>query len=355
MSDVYLRGRGLVSALGPDLPQAAIAVARGVPAPQHRTLADGTRWPWFAIDAVEGSWRARARALVRAAVEQAGIGPSQRRAPLYLATSSVHIGAIEAGEQGAGLDYRGFAREVAEWLAWEGPVRVVSTACTSSLQALSAASADIRAGAANEAVVLGMELANCFTLSGFACMRLLSLQAARPLGRERDGLVLGEAVAALHLSREPDRWKLDAVSSLVDGRDPTGARPDTVARLCREVLAQAGTTPGAIDLVKLQATGSPANDPHEIEGLRQVFAGLPALVSLKAALGHTLGASGAAEIALLLECLEQGVLPRIDYPLDPDIGATLAQVPPAKVRIVLALILGFGGGYAGAVLEDQHG
>lgn len=354
MSALYLHGRSLVSALGPDLQQAVAAVARGTSAPRRRTLPGGSEWPWFGIDSVEGSWRTRAPALLRAAVEQAGIGPSQRRAPLYLATSSLHIGAVEEGEGDARLDYDSFARDVADWLSWQGPVTLVSTACTSSLQALSAAAADIRAGAADEAVVLGLELANRFTLAGFAAMQLLSPHAALPLGSERDGLVLGEAVAALHLSREPARWKLAAVASLVDGRDPTGARPDTVARLCREVLAQAGKSSDAIGLVKLQAAGSRGNDAHEIEGLRQVFAKLPALVSLKATLGHTLGASGAAEIALLLECLEQGVLPRVDHALDADIGATLVHRRPTNVRNVLALILGFGGGYAGVVLEDQH-
>lgn len=355
MSDLYLHGRSLVSALGPDLRQAVGTLAGGTSGPMRRTLPGGTDWPWFGIDHVEGTWRTRAQALLRAAVEQAGIGPSQRCVPLYLASSSLHIGAIEGGEEGAGLDYDSFAREVAGWLSWQGPVTLVSTACTSSLQALSAAAAEIRAGAADEAVVLGLELANRFTLSGFAGMQLLSRQAALPLGSERDGLVLGEAVAALHLSREPARWKLAGVASLVDGRDPTGARPDTVARLCREVLAQAGMPPDAIELVKLQAAGSRGNDAHEIEGLRQVFADLPALVSLKATLGHTLGASGAAEIALLLECLAQGVLPAVAYPLDAGIGAVLAQVPPARVRSVLALILGFGGGYAGVALEDHHG
>lgn len=355
MSGVYLHGRSLVSALGSDLQQAADAVARGGTAPQRRELPGGTDWPWYAIAHTDNSWRRRAQALIVAAIEQAGIGAAQRQAPLFIATSSFHIGAVEAGEDSLGLDYYSFAEQVAGWLSWQGPVLMVSTACTSSMQALTAAAAHIRAGAADEAVVLGLELANRFTLAGFAGMQLLSPNAALPLGSERDGLVLGEAVAALHLWREPARWKLSGSASLVDGRDPTGARPDTVAQLCRQVLAEAGTAAEGIDLVKLQAAGSANNDANEIEGLRQVFAELPALTSLKATIGHTLGASGAAEIALLIECLEREVLPCVDYPLDTDIGATLATVPPSRARNILAIILGFGGGYAAVALEDQHG
>jgi 3-oxoacyl-[acyl-carrier-protein] synthase I len=354
MTDLYLNGRSLISALGPDLQQAVGAVARGAVRPQRRELPGGTDWPWFGIDHPESSWCQRARALVNIAVEQAGIGQDQRHAPLFVGTSSFHIGALEAGED-VGLDYHVFAKEVAGWLSWQGPVILVSTACTSAMQGLLAAAAYIRAGASSEAVVLGMELANRFTLGGFAGMQLLSRNAALPLGSARDGLVLGEAVAAIHLSRKPARWKLSGGIALVDGRDPTGARPDTVAELCRQVLAQSGKSLDEIDLVKLQAAGSPHNDAHEIEGLRQVFAELPALVSLKAMIGHTLGACGAAEIALLLECLERGVLPPADYSQDTNIGAPLALEPPSRLRSVLAIILGFGGGYAAIALEDQHG
>ena len=48
-----------------------------------------------------------------------------------------------------------------------------------------------------------------------------------------------------------------------------------------------------IALIKPQAAGGVASDATEAHALRQVFAPLPALVSLKAALGHTLAPVGA--------------------------------------------------------------
>lgn len=354
MTGVYLHGRSLISALGGDLREAAATLAAGGVKPARVALPGGTEWPFFRIDDPEPSWRQRARALVRAAIAQAGVG-ERREAPLFIATSSFQVGAIETHESTRLDDYYCFAEEIAAWLDWRGPVQLVSTACTSSLHALLAAAAQLRAGAADEAVVLGVELANRFTLAGFAAMQLLSPKAPLPLGIRRDGLVLGEAVAVLHLARQPSRWRLRGGASLVDGRDPTGARPDTVAQLCREALADSGLPAQAVDLVKVQAAGSPFNDSNEVAGLAEVFAPLPPLLSLKATIGHTLGASGAAEIALLLECLERGVWPSIDYPLDPDAGAGLARARPAQVRQLLALILGFGGGYSAVALEDRHG
>jgi 3-oxoacyl-[acyl-carrier-protein] synthase-1 len=132
------------------------------------------------------------------------------------------------------------------------------------------------------------------------------------------------------------------------------APPDAVAELCRQAWRAA-----AYKLRRrsgqVRAAGSPYNDSNEVAGLAEVFAALPPLVSLKGMIGHTLGAAGAAELALMLECLERGVWPRIDYPLDAEAGAGLARARPAQVRQMLALILGFGGGYAAVAVEDRHG
>ena len=355
MTALYLHGRSLISALGGDLAEASATLAEGGVAPTRVALADGVEWPYFGIADAEAGWQRRSGRLLRAAVAQAGVDDALRDAPLFIASSSFQIGAIEAGEPARRDDYHSFAEEIADWLGWRGPVHLVSTACTSSLNALLAAAAHLRAGAADDALVLGVELANRYTVAGFATLQLLSPYAARPFGSGRDGLVLGEAVAALHLSRRPSRWRLRGGAARVDGRDPTGARPDTVAQLCREALEDAGLAAEAVDLVKVQAAGSPYNDANEVAGLADVFAPLPPLVSLKAAIGHTLGAAGAAELALMLACLERDVWPRVDYPLDPEAGAGLAPARPARVRQLLALILGFGGGYAAVALEDCDG
>ncbi|HEY0635418.1 MAG TPA: beta-ketoacyl synthase N-terminal-like domain-containing protein [Gammaproteobacteria bacterium] len=354
MSALYLHGRSLISALGSDLQQAAMTLAQGGVKPRPTPLPGGTQWPYFAIDTPHAPWLQRAQALLCAAIAQAGL-EQQRDLPLFIASSSLQMGAIEVGELSLGEDYHCFAEEVASWLDWRGPIYLISTACTSSLHALLAAAALLRSGAAADAVVLAVELVNRYTLAGFAAMQLLSPDTPRPLGATRNGLVLGEAVSALHLSTAPSRWRLRGGASLVDGRDPTGARAESVAQLCRAALADSGLSAEQIDLVKVQAAGSPANDLNEVVGLQETFGRVPPLLSLKGMIGHTLGASGTAELALLLECLEQGHWPAVDYPLDPAAGATLAMTRPARVEHLLALILGFGGGYAAVALEDSHG
>ena len=110
--------------------------------------------------------------------------------------------------------------------------------------------------------------------------------------------------------------------------------------MCREALAQSGLNPCDIDLVKVQAAGSPVNDAIEAEALKQVFSdSLPPLVSLKSLLGHTLGASGAAELALLIACIEAGAWPSAGYEIDGELGITLNTQAPARLRHMVTAVI----------------
>jgi 3-oxoacyl-[acyl-carrier-protein] synthase-1 len=140
-------------------------------------------------------------------------------------------------------------------------------------------------------------------------------------------------------------------ANVVDGSQPTGASAAAVVSMYQRALEASGLAAEAIDLIKVQAAGSPGNDAVEAQGLRDAFAVVPALVSLKSAIGHTMGASGAAEIALLTVCLEQGVWPKYADETDAGLGVVLTAAAPDKARRVLATILGFGGSHASVVLE----
>lgn len=350
MNEAYLNGRALTSALGPDLASAMQALATGV-APKTVTLADGSSWPWYAIADDEVDWAARSRRLIQRAATEAG--PVDRDGALFIASSSLDIGLLETTHD-FDRDHQQFADTVAAWLDWQGPVYTVSTACTSGLNALLSARTLVRHGVAANALVLGLELRNQITLGGFGGMQLLSATGALPYGTDRNGLVLGEAVAALHVSARPSRWRLAGGANVVDGRDPAGSIESAVIEMCRQALADSDLTVRDIALVKPQAAGGVASDATEARALRQVFDPLPPLVSFKAAIGHTLGASGVAELALLTACLESNTWPRADHAQDPTLQAPLAMRAPSHARHVLASILGFGGGHTAVVLEDMR-
>jgi 3-oxoacyl-[acyl-carrier-protein] synthase-1 len=350
MNAVYLAGRGLACSLGLDMPQALAALQYPVmPSSYPLPGSIAGSYPFYAIPFCAASWNERARQLICRVAEEAG-AEQARQGVLFIATSSLDIGAAEEGAAELNLDV--FADKIAGWLEWQGPVYVVSTACTSGLNAMLAAHAMLRGGEMEEALVLGLELENKVTMGGFAALQLLSPTSCQPFGAARDGLVLGEAVAALRLStRETAQWRMLGGANVVDGSQPTGASLAAVVTMYQRALAESGLELCDIDLIKVQAAGSPSNDEVEAQALRQAFSELPALLSLKAALGHTMGASGAAEIALLTACLEHEVWPQCASETNSSLEINLAARAPQAVRRVLATILGFGGGHATVVLE----
>jgi 3-oxoacyl-[acyl-carrier-protein] synthase-1 len=351
MNPIHLAGRGLACSLGLSVEQALASLRHGGTRFSQVTLpgAMAGSYPFHAIHYSQSDWNERARELVQRVAAEAG-AQHIHEGVLLIATSSFDIGAVERGA--TRMDYQSFADKVADWLDWSGPVHVVNTACTSSLNALLTAQALLRAGAATDALVLGIELDNRLTLGGFAALQLLSRTDSKPFGVQRDGLVLGEAVAALRLStRNSAVWHLAGGANVVDGEQPTGASVRAVNEMCLHALADGGAAADAIDLIKVQAAGSPGNDAVEAQGLRETFKHMPPLVSLKAAMGHTMGASGAAEIALLTACLEQGVWPVCESEVDEELGVVLAKAMPQNVRRFMATILGFGGSHASVILE----
>lgn len=351
MTPVHIAGRGLACSLGLSVKQALANLRQAVVPATQVTLpgAMAGDYPFHFIPFSQSDWNERARELVQRVAAEAG-AQQIRAGVLLIATSSFDIGAVEQGS--TRMDYQAFADKIAAWLDWSGPVHVVNTACTSSLNALLTAQALLRSGAATDALVLGIELDNRLTLGGFAALQLLSRTGSKPFGVQRDGLVLGEAVAALRLStRDPALWRLAGGANVVDGEQPTGASVRAVKEMCVHALADSVVAAEGIDLIKVQAAGSPGNDAVEAQGLRETFPVMPPLVSLKATMGHAMGASGAAEIALLTACLEQGVWPVCENVTDKELGVTLATTMPQNVRRFMATILGFGGSHASVILE----
>ncbi|MBI2380629.1 MAG: beta-ketoacyl synthase [Gammaproteobacteria bacterium] len=362
---IAFRGLGLVSCLGPDLDAAVAAVAAGrMPEPAWRRI-DGVERPYRAIArAGDDAWT-RNLDLSRAAAEQAlaGLSWSERaETAVFVGSSSYTVNAIEQAWPAYGPaagSFGGMAEVLRRELGLVGPALGLSSACTSGLSALAAAQQALSLGRLRRVLVLGLEFENRLSLAGFAALGLLSTTACRPLDPARDGLVLGEAAAALLVEAAEDGTgeRLLSLVQRTDSHSATGLNPDgaPVAQAIGQALAAAGLPAEALDLVKLQAAGSPANDVIEARALSRVFAAPPRLLSLKPWLGHCLGASGPAELALLLGCWRAGFTPGTGCELDrdPELGLELpAGNAPAIPRHALFQILGFGGSLACAVLAS---
>ena len=356
---VYIAGSSLLCARGHTAAQVSAALWAGESSSSKRRLGERA-FPYFSLPLTETDWLGRAAQAIRPLA--APLGSLAVDTPLFIASSSFQIGLFE--EQGTPFDVpfaaAAFSRQIADWMNLSGPRYSFSNACISGFSAIDAARSLIASGQLDEAVVVGVELANSSTLAGFAAMELLSRTTCRPFDQNRDGLVLGDAVAAIKLSAKPASWRIAGLRTGLDAYSTTGPDPlgGPIAKLAVDCLKEAKISPTDIELVKLQAAGSPGTDLAEANAIRQVFGNqLPLLLSLKPYLGHTLGASGVVELVTLLACLSADQIPATAgfKKVDPEI-ALFPMVDRSNQHIQRALLnlIGFGGGLASLIIERRR-
>lgn len=376
MAVVAIRGVGLSCALGRDAAGCAAALLAGGKPPARVTLqglTEPVQVAYYRIDDGAGLFDPGRFARLLPGVVQdavASLSASELSTlPLFIGSSCFSIGQSETGyaeaRARAAPDAHPMPHCGYDWLA--GLVRqaiggggesfTYNTACTSSANALLGACRALQAGRHRHALVLGAELANLTTLSGFSGLQLLSDQV-RPFEAGREGLVLGEGIAAVLLSMEGTAGAMrlhDGASNCdtfsITTADPEGTR---VAEVLRQALARAELRPDAIQGIKAHGTGTPTGDLAEAAGLRKVFDSLPPLSVLKPYIGHTLGACGVIELVMYAGALAQGRLPARSSAVtaDPQLGVQpLSGDRSAPPGYYLLNQFGFGGNNAVLVLE----
>lgn len=321
----------------------------------------------------------RLRSMLTGAVDEAltmaQVSDGQRAAlPLYIGSSSFAIGVAEEtyldhvrnGGRGVPLPEAGFGhflQMVRDETGVAGPDWIFNTACTASANALLRAATAIARGRIEQALVIGIEVANYTTAAGFAGMQLLAAGPMRPFDLRRDGLVLGEGCAAVLLRAASSRSRLllSGGSSRCDTYSISASNPDgsAIAEVMTDAMGDAEITPSQVVAVKGHGTASPLNDDGEAAGLQRVFGDeQPPLFLLKSLTGHTLGACGAIETALLAEALGADLCPGsagFEQP-DPNLKITPRQQPtPAAAGHYLLNFFGFGGNNCTLVLDWRGG
>ena len=256
-----------------------------------------------------------------------------------------------------------FAPRVAQRLGLAGPVITLSTACSSSANALLVASDMIARGEIARALVLGVEGLSSISLTGFQSLMLLDPHGCRPFDAERAGLQLGEGVGALVLEAETDAHAhgdfVRGGANLCDIHHVTSASPDGSAMraVMEQALATAGISARDIRAIKAHGTGSEDSDMAEAAAMRALFGTTPPpFTGLKRYFGHTLGACGAIETAAFLACMRAGFLPHtagfshVDATLK--VQPLIASIPAGPGNYLLNFF-GFGGNYATLVIAHD--
>jgi 3-oxoacyl-[acyl-carrier-protein] synthase-1 len=210
-------------------------------------------------------------------------------------------------------------------------------------------------------LVVGVDVLHPFVLAGFGALHALDPGPCRPFDRERRGVSLGEAAAALVLTRrEGDSLGPALVghggandACHVTGPDRRGAG---IALAARRAIASAGLQPADVDVLHLHGTATQANDATEATGLGALFSGrTPPAFGTKGQTGHTLGASGVLETIVAIDALQRGRAPANAGLERPDVDAALdlarSERELARARHALKVASGFGGVQAAIVVR----
>ncbi len=212
-------------------------------------------------------------------------------------------------------------------LGLQNQAYVISTACSSSAKSFAAAQRLMQTGLCDAVLVGGVDSLCRLTVRGFHSLSSVANGICNPLSVNRDGINIGEG-AALFVMR-PDRGEiaLMGVGETSDAHHPNAPHPDGIGAIAamRAALEQSGLPTDAISYVNLHGTATPLNDSMEAHAVDTVFDHHVAVSSTKPMTGHTLGAAGAIEAAILWLSLKEihhgAPLPRHiwDGVTDPDI------------------------------------
>jgi 3-oxoacyl-[acyl-carrier-protein] synthase II len=274
---------------------------------------------------------------------------------------------MERGERGVSPNFvsmimpNAAAGQVAIHLGLHGPGFSVASACATGSHAIGEAMFMIERGTADVVLAGGTEAAlTSLCIAAFRRMGALSTEGvSRPFDARRDGFVMGEGAGVLVLEREDHAAArgvkvyarvagYGASQDAFDMVQPDEGGLGAIAAM-RAALANADLSPADVDFISAHGTGTPLNDRIETLAIRELFGSdAPPISSTKSAIGHLLGAAGAAEALVCVETLRRGILPpTINYEVpDPDcdldyITEGAREAPAAKVA--LSNSFGFGG------------
>ncbi len=247
---------------------------------------------------------------------------------------------------------------VADKLGISDYMTTISTACSSSANAIFYGARLIKNDLLDVVIAGGTDALTKFTLNGFNTLMILDKQLCKPFDEHREGLNLGEGAGYLVLVSEkvaktltkPVYCKLSGYNNSNDAYHQTASSPDGTGSYLamKGALEKSGLKPFDIDYINLHGTGTPNNDSAEGTAVKRLFdPNYPPMSSTKSYTGHTLGASGGIEAVFSVLAIKHGIIyPNLRFetqmselPFQPETKFLKGQ----NLNHVMSNSFGFGG------------
>jgi 3-oxoacyl-[acyl-carrier-protein] synthase-1 len=247
---------------------------------------------------------------------------------------------------------------VANQLGITDYMTTISTACSSSANAIFYGARLIKNDLLDVVVAGGTDALTKFTLNGFNTLMILDKNYCRPFDENRQGLNLGEGagyvvLVSAKVAKKITKvlyCKLSGYNNSNDAYHQTASSPDGTGPYLamQKALEKSGLQPLDISYINLHGTGTPNNDSAEGMALKRLFDPLyPPMSSTKSFTGHTLGASGGIEAVFSVLAIRHGIIypnlrfetPMHEFPFTPERKFLTRQT----INHVMSNSFGFGG------------
>lgn len=375
LREVYITETNCITPLGFDVQSNIEAILRGdsgiqlhedvtlMPNPFYASIIDDEKInSAFAKISTETKYTRLEKMMILALepiIKKSGVEFNSKTA-FILSTTKGNVTALKENSEesfnNAHLDV--LAQNVADFFQFKTQPIVVSNACVSGILAVSVAKRMIQSELYDNIFVIAGEEVSEFVLSGFNSFQAMSDSPCKPYSKNRTGVSLGEATAAVLISAEAKNAKIKVIgdSSINDANHISGPSRtgEGLFRSIQNALKEAQIEVDKIDYISAHGTATPFNDEMEAIALNRLGLQNVPINSLKGFYGHTLGASGLLETVIGIESVNQNIL--FESKGFDEIGVSEAiniieKNEEANIDYFLKTASGFGGCNTAVVFE----
>ncbi len=258
---------------------------------------------------------------------------------------------------------------VAKHVGIKDYVSTLSTACSSSANAVIQGSKLLKHNKLDIVITGGTDALCRFTLNGFNTLMILDSEPCKPFDENRKGLNLGEGAGYVVLvsdrvKKEFNLKPIARVSGYANANDAfhqtaSSAEGNGNYMAMEEALNISQLTINDIDYINAHGTGTANNDSSEGIAIERLFKDkVPLVSSTKANTGHTLGACGGLEaVYCCMSLLHNTVYPslRVSTPMKEfSFEINKAVVTGKEINHIMSNSFGFGGNCTSLIFSKNQ-
>jgi 3-oxoacyl-(acyl-carrier-protein) synthase len=259
-----------------------------------------------------------------------------------------------------------YAGRIAQMCGAEDMVITDSSACASSLKVMMNVKELIQLYRFDRVIVLSLEDAvsnpvlKFFGEAGACITKDLEEQGVIPSAFDDTNFGFNIGQGAVFAVFETAKYAKDSKAQLLGAytaaevsTNAIGQREDGqgFVKAINGALDLAGVTPKNINIIKTHGTGTKSNNKAERCAIDSIFYSDIVATSFKQRIGHTMGASGLLETCLLLDSMQNGLVPPIPNRTKKDTRYISDEVYVGGRMNILSLAAGMGNIYSAAIFR----